>query len=209
MRGTGLILLLFLAIAILHYSRWALPEREELPAVLSLQPHLSTVAIVDSRGGYGLYQFGDGSTLSDVIKLTEEIPEKRELLESLDKQPVLSGEIIKVMNSEGKYFQLERSWLSARHRMLLRIPLHPDRMTPRDWETLPGIGPKLAATIEIERQKNGNFDEFPALKRVKGIGPKKLAAWQEYFAGKNDQEKNKNPVKTLDWNNEEKNLLRK
>ena len=189
MRGTGLILLLFLAIAILHYSRWALPEREELPAVLSLPPQLTTVAVVDSRGGYGLYQFSDGSNLADVIKLTQVIPEERQLQKSLYNQPVFSGEIIKVMKLEGKYFQVERSWLSARHRMLLRIPLHPDRMTPLDWETLPGIGPKLAATIAAERQKNGDFDEFAALKRVKGIGPKKLEAWQEYFTGKNEQEK--------------------
>jgi competence protein ComEA len=55
---------------------------------------------------------------------------------------------------------------------------------------LPGIGPKLAAVIETDRQNNGDFDEFFALKRVKGIGPKKLEAWQEYFEGKNSQEKN-------------------
>ena len=112
------------------------------------------------------------------------------LPENLRDQPILSGERIKVINLEGKYFQIERSWLSARHRMLMQIPLHPDRMTPLDWETLSGIGPKLAATIESDRQKNGDFCEFSALSRVKGIGPKKLEAWQGYFTGKNSQEKN-------------------
>jgi hypothetical protein len=62
--------------------------------------------------------------------------------------------------------------------------------------------------IEIDRQKNGSFAEFSALKRVKGIGPKKLEAWQEYFARKSDQDKNKNPAKTSTWNNEEKILFR-
>ena len=188
MRGTGLILLFFLAIGILHYSRWALPEREELPAVLRLQPQLATVAVTDNQGSYGLYQFSDGSQLLDVIKLTERNREERQLRESWRDQPILSGEILKVMRMKGEFVRVERSWLSARHRILLQIPLHPDRMTSLDWETLPGIGSKLAAAIEIDRQKNGDFDEFSALKRVKGIGPKKLEAWQVYFIGKNDPE---------------------
>jgi hypothetical protein len=190
MRGTGLILLLFFTMAIIHFSRWALPEREELPAVLRLQPQLTTVSVADSRGGYGLYQFNDGSKLMDVIILTEGIPEEGRLSESRYDQPILSGEKLKVIKLEGKYFQVERSWLSAQHRILMHIPLHPDRMTPLDWETLPGIGPKLAAAIETDRQKNGDFVEFAALQRVKGIGPKKLEVWQEYFSGKNDQGKN-------------------
>ena len=190
MQGTRLILLLFLSIAIFHYSRWALPVREELPAVVRLEPQLTTVAVADSRGNYGLYQFRDGSKLIDVIILTDGISVARQLLESFPDQSVFSGEIIKVLNSEGESLRIERSWLSARHRMLLHIPLHPDRMTTLDWETLPGVGPKLAAAIEVDRQKNGDFDEFSALNRVKGIGPKKLEAWQAYFIGKDDRDVN-------------------
>jgi competence protein ComEA len=190
MRRTSLTLLIFLVFGIFHYSRWALSVREELPAVVRLQPQLSTVAVTDSKGIYGLYQFSDGSKLMDVIILTEGDAVAKQLLESLPDQSVLSGEFIKVLNIEGKYLRIERSWLSARHRILLQIPLHPDRMTPLDWETLPGIGPKLAAAIEVDRQKNGDFDEFFALQRVKGIGPKKLAAWQAYFIEKSDRDMN-------------------
>lgn len=190
MRGAGLILLLFLSVGIFHYSRWAFPEREEQPAVLRLQSHLKTVAVADSQGSYALYQFYDGSKLADVIKLTEGASKKRQISKSLHDQTIISGEIIKVVEFNREYYQVERSWLSARHRMLMQIPLHPDRMTSLDWETLPGIGSKLAAAIEIDRQKNGDFGEFSALKRVKGIGPKKLEAWQEYFIEKNDQDVN-------------------
>lgn len=195
MRGAGLVLLVLLSAGIVHYSRWVLSDREELPAVRRLQPHLAAVVVVDSSGNYGLYQFSDGSKFSDVIKLTAEVPEVRALQESWHKQPFRSGEIVKVMNLEGKYFSIERSWLSARHRILLDIPLHPDRMTLTDWETLPGIGPKLAALIEADRQKNGDFGSFSALDRVKGIGIKKLAAWQIYF---NDGSSENSYVKTAD-----------
>ena len=72
MRGTGLILLFLLFVAIFHYSRWAFPERESLPAVMRLQPQLATVAVADSGGSYRLYQFHDSSRLGDVIKMTDE-----------------------------------------------------------------------------------------------------------------------------------------
>lgn len=189
MRGAGLVLLIFLCTGIFHCSRWALPEREAPLAVLRLQPQLSTVAVTDSQGNYALYQFSDGSKLLDVIKLTPDVLVENQLLESFHDQPVLSGENIKPIEIKEKSHHVERSWLSARHRILLQIPLHPDRMTPRDWETLPGIGQRLASAIEDDRQKNGDFNEFAALKRVKGIGRKKLEAWQEYFTEKIDREK--------------------
>lgn len=186
MRGANLVLLSFLLLSIFHYSRWALPEREELPAVLHLHPQLKTIALTDDRGSYHLYQFSDGSKMADVTKLTPEILDKNILLKSESSQPIISGELVKVTKSEENYLRIEHSWLSARYRVLLQIPLHPDRMTTSDWEVLPGVGPKLAKVIENDRQKNGDFIEFSALKRVKGIGPKKLEAWEEFFKEKND-----------------------
>jgi DNA uptake protein ComE-like DNA-binding protein len=47
--------------------------------------------------------------------------------------------------------------------------------------TLPGIGEKLAAEIEQDRQNYGEFGRFEALERVKGIGPAKLKALQPLF----------------------------
>jgi competence protein ComEA len=191
MRGTGLILFLFLLIVCFHCSRWAFPEKENLPAVMRLQPQLATVAVADSDGSYRLHQFNDGGKLGDVIKLTEEFSAEKNKFEKFHAEQIFSGEVIKVMKIEGESFHLERSWLSARHRILLRIPLHPDRMNAFDWETLPGIGPKLAIAIANDRQKNGEFKKFSALERVKGVGAKKLEAWQEYFVEKEGQSKNR------------------
>lgn len=190
MRGTGLMLFLFLVIVFFHCSRWAFPERENLPAVMRLQPQLATVAVADSDSNYRLYQIHDGGKLGDVIKLTNEFSAEGKNLEELHADPIFSGEIIKVMKIEGESLHLERSWLSARHRILLQIPLHPDRMNAFDWETLPGIGAKLATAIENDRQKNGEFNEFSALIRVRGVGVKKLEEWQEYFIEKSAQDKN-------------------
>jgi competence protein ComEA len=71
--------------------------------------------------------------------------------------------------------------MPAAQRMALRIPLHPDRMSAEDWEALAGIGPGLAKAIEMERQQNGDFGSLAGLQRVKGIGSKRLAAWENFF----------------------------
>ena len=47
---------------------------------------------------------------------------------------------------------------------------------PNVLETLPGIGPSLAAAIVEHRQREGPFATIDALLAVPGIGPAKLDA---------------------------------
>jgi competence protein ComEA len=46
--------------------------------------------------------------------------------------------------------------------------------TQRDLQLLPGVGPKLAERILIERQRRGGFERVSDLLEVKGIGPATL-----------------------------------
>jgi competence protein ComEA len=48
--------------------------------------------------------------------------------------------------------------------------------TSADLETLPGIGPTLAANIIAWREENGRFTMVEELQEVSGIGPKKFEA---------------------------------
>lgn len=51
-------------------------------------------------------------------------------------------------------------------------PLNINTATAAQLETLPGIGPAVAARILEYRQKNGNFKKVEELMNVKGIGEK-------------------------------------
>jgi competence protein ComEA len=51
-------------------------------------------------------------------------------------------------------------------------PLNINTATAAQLETLPGIGPAVAARIIEYRQKNGNFKKAEELMNVKGIGEK-------------------------------------
>jgi competence ComEA-like helix-hairpin-helix protein len=58
-------------------------------------------------------------------------------------------------------------------------PLDINRATIAELARLPGVGPGLAQRIFDERELRGRFDSPEALRRVVGIGPKKLAAFRD------------------------------
>ncbi len=60
-----------------------------------------------------------------------------------------------------------------------RIDLNSAQLS--ELQTLPGIGPKLAATIIKSRKIDGPFREASDLLRIKGIGSKKLEKITPYL----------------------------
>lgn len=55
-------------------------------------------------------------------------------------------------------------------------PLDVNTATEREFEALPGIGPVLAVRIVEYRETRGRFKKVTELRRIPGIGPKRLAA---------------------------------
>jgi len=53
-----------------------------------------------------------------------------------------------------------------------QVPLDLNRATDRDFDALPGVGPKLAKRIMKYRQSVGLFHSLDELRAVKGIGKK-------------------------------------
>jgi competence ComEA-like helix-hairpin-helix protein len=51
----------------------------------------------------------------------------------------------------------------------------------QDFDTLPGIGPKLAQEIVANRKNLGRFNSIEDLKRVRGIGEKKYQLISSYL----------------------------
>jgi competence protein ComEA len=65
---------------------------------------------------------------------------------------------------------------SAPVRVVARLgPLNINRATPKELESLPGIGPVLAARIFAYRKTNGSFASIEDLQKVSGIGSAKFA----------------------------------
>lgn len=61
----------------------------------------------------------------------------------------------------------------------LLMPINVNKATIEELSTLPGIGPKTAQAILAFRDEHGPFKSVEDLLRVRGLGPKKLAAIRE------------------------------
>lgn len=164
-------------------SRGALPTQDS-PA-FSL-PSATGVRILLGEGfpEPGVHQFSDGMTVTGVIELTGAAAANLEAYTGTSEFAcVIDGMAFDIVDSGEDSRRINLGWMTARQRLALGIPLHPDRMSRDDWVSLPGIGEKLAAQIEFDRQMFGDFGRFEALDRVKGIGPAKLKVLRPFFAG--------------------------
>lgn len=169
------------ALLVLLLSRGSLP-RQASPAFSVAAPAGVQVLLGEGFPNPGVHQFSDGITVRGVIELTGLDPELSGQGLSADQDAgLVDGMALRIASSAATGRGVEQSWMPARQRLALGIPLHPDRMSRDDWQTLPGIGEKLAAQIELDRQKYGEFGSFAALDRVKGIGPAKLKALRPFF----------------------------
>ena len=177
--GIVLLILLLLTIALCR-GRAAFPP-EGPPAVFFEKRSGILVGLGAGFPSIGIHQFSDGTLLEAVIKMTDLDPSTLVLSAAQAESPLQDGEYLEIESVEGEVVVLTRNWLSAGQRVALSIPLHPDRMTIADWEFLPGIGPRLAETIEADRQLNGDFGSLEGLIRVRGIGPGRIKAFEPYF----------------------------
>lgn len=177
--GIVLLILLLLTIALCR-GRAAFPP-EGLPAVSFENRSEIVIGLGAGFPSAGIHQFSDGTLLGTVIKMTALNPSAFAFSAADTEIPLQDGEYLEIESVEGEIVVLTRNWLPAGQRVALSIPLHPDRMTVADWEFLPGIGPKLAETIEADRQLNGDFGSLEGLIRVRGIGPGRIRAVEPYF----------------------------
>jgi competence protein ComEA len=181
-RSNGQLLLIGLLLAVFALNMNRAPFLSEAsPVFLVKEEGKVTVELGPGFPYPGIHQFIDGTTRADVIKLTDagsgyDIA----WLGSAD-VPIQAGERFDLEEKTTMTKEVSAAWMDASKRIALGVPLHPDRMSREDWEVLPGIGSTLAARIEINRQKYGEFGSFKSLLRVSGIGEKRLSRWNQYF----------------------------
>jgi len=179
-RGQLLLIAGLLVSYTLTTSRALFPA-EESPISLLAAPGKVIVELGDGFLSPGIHQYIDGSTRGDVIILTNCEVSCESAGSDESKIPLLSGARLDILGKTTISREVRASWMTAAKRVALGIPLHPDRMSQADWLVLPGIGASMAEKIEKNRQKYGDFGSFENLKRVPGIGVKRLSNWNQYF----------------------------
>lgn len=180
-RGLTLLVCLLAAWLAFTLGRSVFPMVRENPPAVVVSATGIRVMLGEGFVNAGVYQFSDAVTPASVIKMTETFAPVQMSDGELWLRPLMAGERLDLVNETPQGEVLQRGYMSAEARMLLGIPLHPDRMSRDDWQALPGIGEKLAEAIESDRQKNGEFGSLSGLRRVRGIGPGRLKSWEKYF----------------------------
>jgi competence protein ComEA len=71
--------------------------------------------------------------------------------------------------------------LSGDERLLMGLPIDPNRVGARELAFLPGLSVALAEEVVLERQQRGAFRAVDDLLRVRGIGPKRLARARHFL----------------------------
>ena len=72
--------------------------------------------------------------------------------------------------------------MSYRKRLVLGIPIKLNQTSSYELDMIPGISHGLAKRIVEFRESHGPFKTWNDLKRVKGIGPKKIEAFKFYLS---------------------------
>lgn len=72
--------------------------------------------------------------------------------------------------------------ISSRKRLVLGIPIELNKAGVEDLAIIPGISHGLAQRIVEFRESHGPFKTYNELRRVKGIGPKKVKSFRSYLS---------------------------
>lgn len=186
MKGSLALLLLLLALL------WCWQQSRMRPVDISAKPHTALLYGADAADSswvflgrgfapQGVYQIIDTFTALSVKKVTLCGGQSWHLLQQMLGPPLQSGERLDLSCDNGHIEEINRSWMAPAKLLTLGIPLRLAALEGDDWQVLPGIGPVLAARIQGYRQKNGDFGAWQELQQVKGVGPKRIEAWQGYF----------------------------
>jgi competence protein ComEA len=182
-RSQRFILLLMATVftAMFVFSGHGPSHQDGTVAFFSWPSSVVTVRVKGTVPAPGIYTLPQGATVVDVIKMTVPFPPT-----SLVDQPILhtflrSGDVVEVIGENPRSLVIRLTGMKAGEQIVLGIPLHPDRLDRDDWDSLPGIGPKLANNIVVDRQIYGDFGSVEALRRVAGMGEKKLGMIRKYF----------------------------
>jgi comEA protein len=158
---------------------------EDLDAIPGIGPALAQ-RIVDYRKAHGPFK-----RVEDLMAVSGVGPENLQKLKPYLglggpeasappdwKAPMTTGESV-----SGDHLESQAGWLPGKSGIGPKTPggvIDPNIASKADLETLPGIGPVMAQRIIDYRRAHGPFKKIADLRKVSGIGRKKLAKLRPY-----------------------------
>ena len=154
------------------------PAVDLVPTVITPSiPEIAEVVIVDVSGRVkspGVYSLGKGSRAIDALNLAGGAKPGVDLSDINLAHILFDGEQIIVGAPKISYSSSSK--IKAKIKIpTVNSPINLNTATQAQLDTLPGIGPVMAARIIAYKSKNGPFAVIEDLKKVTGIGESKFA----------------------------------
>ena len=130
----------------------------------------------------GIYTFNKRPTVYRAIQRAGGPTQDRLHSYNRSNQTIDTGMRLELRPSDPQSAQLTMTPMSSRKRLILGIPIQVNQAPVEDLAIVPGISDSLARRIVEYRKANGPFKTWSNLRRVKGIGPKKLTSLRYYLS---------------------------
>ena len=179
-RKDQLVIVLLLALAILFIGlfRPSHPFRSMLAPSennLKTEPHRQwIIEVTGAVKNPGIYSFDTPTTADQAIQNAGGPVGEHRLLFDTPGHALDTGMRIELQESNGDRLRLIITPMGSRERFVLSIPIDLNQADVEDLVMIPGISHRLARRIVEFRESHGPFKTWHELRRVKGIGPKKV-----------------------------------
>jgi competence protein ComEA len=181
-----IVLLLALAIVFIGLFRPSHPFRSMIGSSrndLKNKPHRQW--IVEVRGAVnnpGIYSFDTPTTADQAIQTAGGPTDAHRFLVGTPGNALDTGMRIELRESNGDRLRIIITPMGSRERFVLSIPIELNQAAVEDLVMIPGISLSLARRIVAFRKSHGPFKTWHEVRRVKGIGPKKVERFRSYLS---------------------------
>jgi competence protein ComEA len=181
-KGLAIVAVLVVAISALFVTRGSSQEVIAAPIEFGA-PAISQPLTIDVAGAVkkpGVYSLPTNSRVVDAIRMAGGLRISADTSDINQARLLKDGEQIFVFpNSPSTSYSSGGSSRAKRAPARAAGPIAINRATAKDFESLDGIGPVLAARIVTYRKANGAFTTIEDLKKVPGIGEITFAKFKE------------------------------
>jgi competence protein ComEA len=142
---------------------------------LDAEPHHQwTIEVKGLVRSPGIYTFDKPPTVYQAIQTAGGLVGENCLSFDMSHNVLNTGMRVEVRKPNGDQSPLIIAQMGSRERYVLAIPIDLNTAAVEDLVIIPGISRRLAERIVAFRESHGPFKTWDALRRVKGIGPKKV-----------------------------------
>ncbi len=143
------------------------------------------VHVAGSVSAPGLYELQEGARVNDAINIAGWFTDEADQTSLNLARTLTDGEQLFVPSKTGESSSgapnASISFGSNSNTSETAPKINVNRASEGDLQSIPGVGPSLAAKIIKDRESNGPFASVDDLTRVSGIGEKKLESMREFI----------------------------